>query len=80
MRLQNNSPLPAAPQPQGAQDRLMTEADLADRWKVPKKTLRNWRCLKKGPPWIQIGAGHIRYRPADIEAYETSKVVLGVGQ
>lgn len=61
-------------------DRLLTEADLANRWKIPQKTLRNWRCLRKGPPWIQIGAGHVRYRPADIEAYEAAKLIREAGQ
>ena len=31
-------------------------------------TLANWRCKRKGPPWIAIG-GTIRYRESDLLAY-----------
>lgn len=56
---------------------LLTEANLSARWQIPPKTLRNWRSLRKGPPWVQIGAGHVRYRLTDILAFETSNLFGG---
>ncbi len=38
------------------------------------QTLRNWRCQRKGPPYIRLGRS-IRYQVKDIEAYKQKKRV-----
>ncbi len=47
----------------------MTPSHIARRWGIAPKTLQNWRCVGKGPPYIKIG-GRILYRREDIEQYE----------
>lgn len=48
---------------------MLTTADLAGRWQVPARTLGQWRYEKRGPGYVKIG-GAVRYRLADVEAYE----------
>ena len=55
-------------------DQLMTLDDVAEYLKVAKATLYSWRCKNEntgpetGPRAIKIGR-HVRYRPADVEAW-----------
>ena len=48
----------------------LTEAELAERWRVTPRTLQMWRRAKKGPRFLPLGDRTIRYRLEDIEAYE----------
>lgn len=53
--------------------KYLTSKQLADRWGMFEGTIRNWRTLKKGPPFIKIGEGprgYVAYDIKDIEAYE----------
>ncbi|MDE3725341.1 hypothetical protein PWG71_28515 [Nocardiopsis sp. N85] len=50
----------------------LTPADLAKRWKSSTQTLANMRCREQGPRWIKCGR-LVRYRLADIEAYEEAQ-------
>ena len=52
-----------------SEDQLLTTEELAARWKMAVGTLDNWRHLGKGPTWLKIG-GQVRYRLADVLAYE----------
>lgn len=47
------------------------EEELAARWQITTRTLQGWRKDKKGPAFIVIGNGTIRYRVEDVLAYET---------
>jgi DNA-binding transcriptional regulator YiaG len=50
---------------------LLTPADLAKQLQVPIATLEKWRSRatnNTGPAFIKIGR-HIRYDPADVEAW-----------
>ena len=47
----------------------LTEKELATRWNLLPKTLRQWRWDKKGPKYSKIG-GRISYRPEDVEKFE----------
>jgi hypothetical protein len=49
--------------------RLLTQSDLAQRWKISPRTLERWRYLKRGPRFIKVG-GRVRYRLSDVEAFE----------
>jgi excisionase family DNA binding protein len=51
-----------------AQGRLLTPKDVAELLGVPEGTLEFWRYQNRGPAYIKVGR-HVRYRPADIEAY-----------
>lgn len=51
----------------------MTEAlydaeELAERLKVPVSTVRYWRSRGEGPPAVLVGK-HLRWRPADVDAW-----------
>lgn len=54
-------------------ERLLDENDLAARWKVSVKTLRNARVTgARSPiPFVKIGRS-VRYRLSDIETYEAA--------
>jgi hypothetical protein len=44
---------------------------LARRWGLSERTLRNWRWRQFGPTSLKIG-GRVVYRLADVEAFEAS--------
>jgi excisionase family DNA binding protein len=49
-------------------DRLLTVEELAERLRVPVKTVYAWRYKHQGPPGISVGR-HIRFRPEAVEAW-----------
>lgn len=49
----------------------LTTRELAERWRVSGRTLERWRADRYGPGWVWIG-GSIRYRFADVLAYEAA--------
>ena len=54
-------------------DTLLTEQELAERWRVAKRTVRHWRANQRGPAFIRLGRtqqGRVMYRLADVLAYE----------
>ncbi|BCO30138.1 hypothetical protein TspCOW1_02410 [Thiohalobacter sp. COW1] len=50
-------------------DDLLTQKQLAQRWALSERTLERWRCTGLGPVYIKLGHS-VRYRMADIEAFE----------
>ncbi len=69
------APTAAGPDRQAMQgthmDVFLTERELAARWQVASKTLRNQRSLGLGCRFVRIGR-MVRYRLADILAFEQS--------
>ena len=51
---------------------LLTEEDLAQRWKVSILTISQWRWNGKGPRFFKMGR-QIFYRPADVQRFEEQK-------
>jgi hypothetical protein len=54
-------------------DTLLTERQLAERWRVSQRSLRRWRSTARLPPHIRIGhpvVGRVLYRLADVLAFE----------
>jgi hypothetical protein len=49
-------------------ERLLNEHQAAERLGLSVKTLRRWRWLKRGVPWIRVGAA-IRYAPCDLAVF-----------
>ena len=52
-----------------APEQLMTQEELAFRWKISEATLERWRSEGIGPVFLKL-QGQVRYRIEDIEAYE----------
>lgn len=54
------------------QSNELTPEDLARRWrgKVSLGTLRNWRSLRRGPPFHRTRHGRVLYHLAAVEAFE----------
>lgn len=50
-------------------DKFLTGAELASRWKLSHQTLANWRHAGKGPPFIRVGA-RVLYPTEGIEQFE----------
>ena len=52
-------------------EQLMTQEEVAFRWKISEATLERDRSLKQGVRYLKIG-GLIRYRLQDVLDYEDS--------
>jgi excisionase family DNA binding protein len=52
----------------------LTTAQLAERTGIPAETFRWWRRQGRGPAYLKFGRV-IRYRLADVEAWELSGLV-----
>ena len=53
--------------------RCISQNELAKRWQISEATLERWRSQRKGPHFLRLG-GQVRYRLADVEAYELEKL------
>jgi len=49
-------------------DPLLTTSEVAERLRVPEKTIYAWRYAKRAPRAIVVGR-HLRFRQSDIEAW-----------
>ncbi|MCF1647328.1 helix-turn-helix transcriptional regulator [Streptomyces indiaensis] len=56
----------------GLPDRYLNPDDIAEIFDVPKETVYQWRKKRIGPPGFRIGK-YVRYDPADVRAYVTSR-------
>ena len=66
MPTNTTAPQPVAPLQPGD---LIDETHAAAILGVSRKTLLNWRTLRKGPRYRKIGARLVRYRRADLVAF-----------
>jgi len=48
---------------------LLDEREVAAILGAEVRTLRNWRSLRKGPPFRKIGERMVRYTRADVTAF-----------
>ncbi|WP_072688398.1 helix-turn-helix transcriptional regulator [Rhodococcus marinonascens] len=53
---------------------LATPVDLARYLQRPVQTLAMWRARRKGPRFIKLENGHIRYRWNDIDSWLDAQV------
>lgn len=58
-----------------AADALLTRAQLATRWACSPGHLANLASAGRGPTYLKLGGSSVRYRLADVEAYEDACVV-----
>ncbi len=49
--------------------RCISQTELAQRWQLSESTLERWRAEGIGPLFLKL-RGQVRYRDADILAYE----------
>ena len=56
--------------------RHLTPQQLSERWggDFSVETLKRWRRIRYGPPFMYIGRD-VRYRLADVEAWEKTRLV-----
>lgn len=62
--------------PPGSQFRLpprLTEDELAQHWRLTRRTLQRWRAAGKGPAWMRLG-GRVLYRLEDVRAFEAAEL------
>jgi hypothetical protein len=52
----------------------LNQEEVAARWDISERTLEAWRRQRRGPPYLRIGH-RVRYRLADIEAFEAAVTV-----
>jgi len=48
---------------------LMSQSQLAERWRLSESTIERWRTEGKGPVFLKL-RGQVRYRYEDIQAFE----------
>lgn len=54
-------------------ERHLSPRDLAERYGLPVQTVYGWRVYHRGPRAMRIGK-HLRYRLADVLAWEESQM------
>lgn len=50
-------------------DALLTPSDVADLLRVSPGTLANWRSQGRGPAYVRLADGPVRYEAADVSAW-----------
>ena len=66
--------------PEGAQVAIsapntpITDIEAAHRLGLAPKTLRSWRCRKRGPVFLKFGTA-VRYRPSDLDDFIRKRTV-----
>lgn len=50
-------------------EELLTPEEVASQLKAKLKQLREWRYLRKGPPWFELQPRVIRYRRSELQAW-----------
>jgi ribosome-binding protein aMBF1 (putative translation factor) len=51
---------------------VLSQHELAQRWRLSPRTLERWRWLGQGPAFLRLGR-RIAYRLSDIEAFEAAQ-------
>ena len=59
----------------GYAEPLLLPRDLSDRWGVTVGHLANLRSAGKGPTFIRLSGGAVRYRLSDVLAHENARMV-----
>ncbi|WP_397421065.1 helix-turn-helix transcriptional regulator [Phenylobacterium sp.] len=54
------------------EDELLDTSLVARTWGIAEVTLRKWRILGVGPPFMRLGRA-VRYRRADLDAFLSSR-------
>lgn len=54
-------------------EQLWTEKQVSEYLKIAANTLAGWRSAAKGPRWIQLPTGSIRYQPEEVRQWAHSR-------
>ncbi|AGB25442.1 hypothetical protein Mycsm_05242 [Mycobacterium sp. JS623] len=54
-------------------EQWLSRQELADRYKLPVKTLAQWASMGTGPRYARMGR-HVRYRLSDIADWEAERI------
>jgi predicted DNA-binding transcriptional regulator AlpA len=57
-------------------ENLLNEHDVAKVTALSVASVRRWRLFRQGPKYLKIGAA-VRYKPADVDAWLTSRPTGG---
>jgi predicted DNA-binding transcriptional regulator AlpA len=57
---------------------LLTSKQVAEHFKISESTVREWRVLGEGPPFVKISRS-VRYRPEDIERWAKAREFTKTG-
>lgn len=68
--------IPGAEFPDRLAELFLTDVQLALRWGISVKTIRNWRADGIGPAHVKLN-GAVRYRLTDIIDYERARTRFG---
>jgi excisionase family DNA binding protein len=60
------------------QDKHLSVEDLAERYSVPVDTIYQWNHSGYGPVYMKIGR-YVRYRIADVEKWEETRLTARLG-
>lgn len=52
---------------------MLTQAELARRWRLTVRTLDRWRAAETGPACLMLN-GRVRYRAEDVLAFERRRL------
>ena len=55
--------------------KFLTDEEVAKRLNLSVQTLRNWRCMGKGLPYVKFGRA-IRYDINDVDAFSSARRVV----
>jgi hypothetical protein len=58
---------------------LKTTAQIAQRFNLKPETLANWRCGRKGPPFVKMEGGTVRYDESAVVAWLQKQTVVTQG-
>jgi predicted DNA-binding transcriptional regulator AlpA len=50
----------------------VTQAELAERWRISPRTLERWRVIGQGPRFVKLGR-RVVYRLSEVEAHEAAQ-------
>lgn len=68
---------PIAAAPINAEDKLLTPTEVSQRYegKIAVGTLKNWRYLKCGPPFVRPGRRRVFYPLSELIKWEQARTV-----
>ncbi len=55
--------------------RLLTAEQVAEITGLSMETLAQWRCQRRGIPYVKISRNCVRYRQADLDAWLQARIV-----
>lgn len=61
--------------PRERSERLLKDVEAAEKLGVKVQTLRNWRMMGTGVPYVRVGDRSIRYSEEDLKKYIDARTV-----